>query len=466
MKNKPLKLLIFFSIFILVSDCAKTVTNSGDLDIPGLVGDLSEASYALIAIGDDFLSGDQDATLNRFTQQKSVTTLIATQLAQVGNVFYRPPLLEVSGERADSSLLPTNLAIPGATSASLLATSAEAETISRDSEMADRILFPIQSSSERGAATSQVDAALYAYQQIRTQVPTLPVIIIVWVGMNDLLPAITTPNEVTESQIAEAMTALADYQTNLNQILTRLKSNTTATIVIANLFDVTRAAAFLPKIEFEFYFGESVDSSFLTAIDHFNLETFVQGLFDIDQGQDKAILDGLVRDEYSFNSTERALVTTRITEFNDVITTLAAANNIPVVDVFTLMNEAFADDAKVLSTNRLDRRWGRGGFFSLDGLHFSDTLQGYLANAFISVIDQEIAVTIPAVDLATIYASDDYRDSDRDGFVVGPDWSAVDSSTYSFRLHYFIDQDDRDAATIYRRRIVSDEEAPGSPRSF
>jgi lysophospholipase L1-like esterase len=49
-----------------------------------------------------------------------------------------------------------------------------------------------------------------------------------------------------------------------------------------------------------------------------------------------------------------------------------------------------------------------GGFFSLDGLHPSNTGYAVLANAFIAAFDAKYGLTIPAVDVHTIYVNDPY----------------------------------------------------------
>ncbi len=49
-----------------------------------------------------------------------------------------------------------------------------------------------------------------------------------------------------------------------------------------------------------------------------------------------------------------------------------------------------------------------GGFFSLDGLHPSNTGYAVIANSFIAAFDQKYGLTIPPVDVHAVYASDPY----------------------------------------------------------
>ena len=49
-----------------------------------------------------------------------------------------------------------------------------------------------------------------------------------------------------------------------------------------------------------------------------------------------------------------------------------------------------------------------GGFFSLDGLHPSNTGYALIANTFIAAFDQKYGLTIPPVDVHAVYAADPY----------------------------------------------------------
>jgi lysophospholipase L1-like esterase len=50
-----------------------------------------------------------------------------------------------------------------------------------------------------------------------------------------------------------------------------------------------------------------------------------------------------------------------------------------------------------------------GGFLSLDGLHFSDTGYGLLAQLFAESIEDELGVALPTIDLGAIYAEDPFN---------------------------------------------------------
>ena len=50
----------------------------------------------------------------------------------------------------------------------------------------------------------------------------------------------------------------------------------------------------------------------------------------------------------------------------------------------------------------------RGGFFSLDGVHPSNTGYAIIANAFIDQLNTSYGLGIPDVSLAAVYATDPY----------------------------------------------------------
>jgi lysophospholipase L1-like esterase len=99
--------------------------------------------------------------------------------------------------------------------------------------------------------------------------------------------------------------------------------------------------------------------------------------------------------------------------YNQAIAGAAQATGAALVDVsaiFTSAETARASGQPVPVDSQGDLvslNYG-GGFFSLDGLHPSNTGYAVIANAFIAAIDTKYGMTIPAVDVHTIYVSDPY----------------------------------------------------------
>lgn len=103
----------------------------------------------------------------------------------------------------------------------------------------------------------------------------------------------------------------------------------------------------------------------------------------------------------------REAIRARIKEYNDELLAQAAAYpRVHVVDMHAAVQEVLASGVDVggahLSPQPL------GGLLSLDGMHFSDTGYGVLANMFISRINQDLGTKIAPVDLEAVRAQDPY----------------------------------------------------------
>ena len=68
--------------------------------------------------------------------------------------------------------------------------------------------------------------------------------------------------------------------------------------------------------------------------------------------------------------------------------------------------------------------WGRGGSFSLDGVHPGHTVHTHIANIILQGINSALDLNAPLWDLASVVSSDPYVDFDDDGWVAGPDLAA------------------------------------------
>ena len=68
---------------------------------------------------------------------------------------------------------------------------------------------------------------------------------------------------------------------------------------------------------------------------------------------------------------------------------------------------------------------GKGGAFSLDGIHPSHTGHALIANLFIGAMNEALGLGIAPLDLAAVQAADPFFDRDGDGFAPGPGPAAV-----------------------------------------
>lgn len=96
---------------------------------------------------------------------------------------------------------------------------------------------------------------------------------------------------------------------------------------------------------------------------------------------------------------EAAKAVDYINSYNTTIKAVAATNNLPVFDSFTLLNglkTGVTQNGVTLNTNFIT-----GGFFSLDGVHFTPRGNAYVTDEIIKVINAKYGSNLPALDIST-----------------------------------------------------------------
>ena len=108
----------------------------------------------------------------------------------------------------------------------------------------------------------------------------------------------------------------------------------------------------------------------------------------------------------------------RVSAYNVVIANEAAANDATVVDIYSLVNGLAAHGA-VVGGRKLTTGF-MGGFFSLDGVHPTNTGYAIIANEFIKTMNQSLGTNISLVSVEQVSETDplifpasDHGDSDR-----------------------------------------------------
>ncbi len=156
--------------------------------------------------------------------------------------------------------------------------------------------------------------------------------------------------------------------------------------------------------------------------------------------------DGVQRDDMVLSQAEQQFIMARIDSYNAAIRDLAAQFGpaVHLVGVGEFLNDAFTGKTPLEIAGRtLNRKWTRGGGFSLDGVHPGFTGQALIANFVLSHINETLGVTAPLFDLAEIFASDPYVDQDGDGWATGPVYEASGLTELLFML---TDPNDTDAS--------------------
>lgn len=458
-------------------------------------------SVDLINLGDGFTAGMQSSiieipdvtdtatvNLHQFTQSKGYANLLASQIRSVfgANLTWSSPTLQMDGARNKTrtsvDVIPYNLAVPGATSKTLV----EGKTGSANLIL-DALMLPIQNnwSTAYPGGVSQLDAAkLLAGQDGHEQRLKL---FTLWIGINDVLGALTqgggTQLDSINTFLSTSPHDLATVMTNISTTVTELSAVDDSYIFIATLPDVTKMGTI--------YYREDIDS--LAQFDNVSATALINystaGVSDVvaigpyafahysdisgfgvsrhlDSGSDNTLLNDAISglsDALTLTKAEVILIRDRVSYINEnIIEPFADPFDYPnvfVVDIYGLFEE-LNSGAVLVETDTLERRFG-GGFFSMDGVYPSNTGYGLIAKEFIERIgspftlatsdafysnyssyvgqtglnpDNGIGINIDpeSLDLAGIWSGDPYRDIDGDAFPAGPgDVILSDGSTDS-----------------------------------
>ena len=239
-----------------------------------------------------------------------------------------------------------------------------------------------------------------ANSQATFAVNAKPTTIFLWAGNNDALVADLdgTPN---------SMTSAADFATQYTALIKELTTRTSAHLVIGTIPDVTLVPYLQPAalILGEYSTGTGFPIAALSALFGIAAGDYVtpEGLDEI-----SAILAGTqktpVSDPGVLTAAEAVTVQANVVAYNKVISDQATAAGATLVDI----NALFAGlAANGLTINGYKGTNGfLGGFFSLDGIHPTNTGYAVVANTFIDAMNAAFKTTVADVNLSTVAAAD------------------------------------------------------------
>ena len=262
--------------------------------------------------------------------------------------------------------------------------------------------------------------------QLQDAVSLKPTMAIVWLGSNDLL-------HFAFSNGVFPMTDPGQFQSDTIQVIKSLQG-AGARVVISNLVDVLNAATFTNVGILPAVFTAQLASSGVSAAQAQALAAQVQayllanyglgnGAYLILSGTAKvsgavsAYLKGqapslnaalasvpLVAGDYVSDATA-ATTKSLNTSYNAAIGAAATQTGATLVDTHAYVAAIFAAGGVALPGNPkcCSTVYG-GGFFSLDGLHPSNTGYALIANNFITTMNSSLGTTIPALTTAQITA--------------------------------------------------------------
>ena len=343
----------------------------------------------LLGYGDSLLAGFQDGSLVETYQVWSFGAQIAAR-AKAGFILPLisepgiPPRIKIEngllifpqeepGRRLNPGEDADNLAVPGAT----VWASLNVKSMGSSNPFYEIIL---------GGERRMVEEA-------KRRSPTF---VILWIGCNDVLGMVTSLDP-------EDHTNISDFKRDFEKVLKEL-TGTGSNIVAANLPDVTAVAALMEPLSIHKTIGGVPGDALIliTSILKIKLEP----------------------DEY-LTPYEVSQIRSTVRQFNAELEKLCADYAVPVVDIHKL-SQSWESRGVFVGGEALTAEW-RGGLFSLDGIHPSNTGHALLANEFIRVINRSYGADIPLVDIESVLQQDPNRpDTGLDaGMVVRPSTTSV-----------------------------------------
>lgn len=361
-----------------------------------------------VFLGDSLTAGYQSGSLLDTQQVHGWAPLVATQaqftivqpligypgapnVLQLVSPGPPPVITPVSGTTAgrdNFATQVTDLAVPGALLNDVMNTVPLVNPAPGQQQLNQLVLgFP---GLGYGQALSQSGFAVKAQ----------PTTIFLWIGNNDALIA-----DITGTP--SSMTSVANFTSQYQALINQLTTMTPAHLVIGNIPDVTKVPYLQPAA---LVLGEY---SAVTGVPVAVLSQLL-GIVPGDSvnptglAQIPAILGGAqkgpINDAGVLSAAEAVQVQTQVTAFNQVIAAQAKAANATLVDI----NALFAQVAQTgLTINGYTGTASfLGGFFSLDGIHPTNTGYAVVANTFIDTMNASISTKIPDVALGPVAASD------------------------------------------------------------
>jgi len=361
-----------------------------------------------VFLGDSLTAGYQSGSLLDTQQVNGYAALIGTQAGfsvalpliafpgapnVIQLVHAGPPVVTTTAAgtttgRDNFGLQPTDLAVPGAFVNDVANTVPVLSPTTAQQQINQLVLgYP---GFGYGVELSQADQAIKAN----------PTTIFLWIGNNDALIADLTGTPTS-------MTSVTNFTTQYTALITELSTKTNAHLVIGNIPDVTLVPYLQPaaSILAQYSAGTGLPVATLSAVLGISAGDFVTpvGLAQIPLilgGSQK----GQITDAGVLSAAEVVTVKAQVVAFNQVIAQQATAVGATLVDINALFNTLAASG---LTVNGVTGNAGfLGGFFSLDGIHPTNTGYAVVANKFIDTMNSSIGTKISDVNLVPIAAID------------------------------------------------------------
>jgi hypothetical protein len=388
-----------------------------------------------VAIGDSYGAGYENGSLNATHQVYSWPAIVArqagktlcAQTAVAADTCFAQPLVSFPGVGPELQLV--SLApslVPAAGSGQPLM-----PTFGRPYNNLSVPGFTVGDVTTLTGATSQIDPAVAKTQvaqlvlrglgtEVDQALAQQPTFIAIWIGGNDLLgavgagtPALLTPTATFSTQYNLMLDKLTAGAPNAGMVVGTLPTNAAALPLLSTVPSVlvdpaTRKPVLDPT-------GKPIP--LIADLGGGNFGQLPAGSFVLLSAAPKIstgygipaalapLLPNLpnvgkpLSDNDVITPTEAAAMVARATEYNTVITTAAAARNIPVADIKGLFDNVASGHLFVGPFN-LTGSYLTGGFFGYDGVHLTDIGYTLFANEYIKAINAGYSKHIPLASVA------------------------------------------------------------------
>ena len=252
--------------------------------------------------------------------------------------------------------------------------------------------------------------------QVAAAVALKPQIATVWLGSNDLLKFAlsggTTVPATPAALYADLVTIIGDLK------------GAGAKVAVANLFNVLGASYFTSQAGLaQIIVAQLTAQSIPLAAAQGVAATYVAQVQAQGVGPNGYLqLSGLLKtlaavaaqQPVVLASTDiipdalAAQIATLNQQYNAQIAAAVAATGATLVDVNTVFSQIQAGGGYPVNLPKCCSLLYGGGLSSFDGIHPSNTGYAIIANTFIGTLDAAFGLTIPQVNVATIYASDPF----------------------------------------------------------
>lgn len=240
--------------------------------------------------------------------------------------------------------------------------------------------------------------------QMNEAIRLKPTALFVWAGNNDALDADIAGTPA-------AMTPPDAFSQQFQQLITALHTQTKATLIVANIPDVTLvpyltpAVAILAEISAATHLPQPAVSALLgiqpgDLVNTTGLAEVQAAVAALEQGQ----MPTPLTDDGFLSVAEIAQVQATVDQYNATIASQVSSAGGILVDMHAFINAAAQDGVTI--NNFPATTAYLGGLFSLDGIHPTNTGYALIANQYIATMNAALKTNITPVDVSSIASSD------------------------------------------------------------